>query len=76
MQLAKSKVSSTKLTECDQENEENCRVLTILPSTRTNYVPFQTIMIAMNLQIVTTAIKTTRSLYMLMRGGFLVSSLT
>ena len=58
MQLVKSKVSSTKLTECDQEDEENCRVLTLLriPSTPTNYVPFQTIMIAMNLQIAITAI--------------------
>ena len=76
MQLVKSKVSSTKLTECDQEDEKNCRVLTLLPSTRTNYVPFQTIMIAMNLQSATTAFKTTRSLYMLMRGGSLVSPLT
>ena len=57
MQLVKSKVSSTKLTESDREDEKNCRVLTLLPSTRTNYVPFQTIMITMNLQIATTAIK-------------------
>ena len=59
MLLVKSKVSSTKLTECDQEDEKNCRVLTLLPSTWTNYDPFQTIMIAMNFEIPTTAIKTT-----------------
>ena len=52
MQLVKSKVSSTKLTECDQEDEEkNCRVLTLLPSTRMNYVPSKTFMMSMSLQI-------------------------